>query len=44
MSNKKMTFPTVPGDTPRERFVNLVRQMFSVPESEIVEQEKQVTA
>lgn len=34
MPNKKMRFPEVPGDTPRERFINLVRQMFSVSKTE----------
>jgi hypothetical protein len=30
MPKKKMTFPAVPGDTVRERFVNLVRHIFTV--------------
>ena len=33
MPNKKMTFPKVPGDTPREQFINLVRHIFSVPKT-----------
>lgn len=28
MPNKKMSFPKVPGDTPREQFENLVRHVF----------------
>jgi hypothetical protein len=40
MSNKKMTFPKVPGDTPRERFINLVRHVFSVSKSDIEQSEK----
>jgi hypothetical protein len=31
MPKEKMKFPEVPGDTPREKFVNLVRHLFSVP-------------
>jgi len=31
----KMTFPAVPGDTPRERFTNLVRHVISIPKGEI---------
>jgi len=30
-----MKFPKVPGDTPREQFVNLVRQVMSVPKAEV---------
>jgi hypothetical protein len=33
MSNKRMTFPTMPGDTPRERFINLARHLLSTPKS-----------
>jgi len=40
MSNKRMTFPTVPGETPRERFINLVRHVFSVPKGEVAKQDK----
>ena len=29
-AKEKMKFPPVPGDTPREKFVNLVRHVFSV--------------
>ena len=43
MPNKKMTFPKVPGDTPRERFMNLVRHVFSVSKSEIEQAEKRPT-
>src|SRR5208282_5305923 len=32
---KKMKFPDIPGDTPRERFMNLVRQVISVPKIEV---------
>jgi len=31
MPKEKMKFPEVPGDTPRERFMNLVRHVFSIP-------------
>jgi hypothetical protein len=30
MPKKKMKFPEVPGDTPREKFINLARHVFSV--------------
>ena len=30
MSKAKMKFPPVPGDTPREKFINLARHIFSV--------------
>jgi hypothetical protein len=30
MSKEKMKFPKVPGDTPREKFINLVGHVFSV--------------
>jgi hypothetical protein len=30
MPNKKMKFPEVPGDTPREKFINLARHVLSV--------------
>ena len=33
MPKEKMKFPKVPGDTPRERFMNLVRHVFSVGEA-----------
>jgi hypothetical protein len=33
MPKKKMKFPAVPGDTPRERFMNLVRHVFAVPKT-----------
>jgi hypothetical protein len=35
MSQPRMKFPTVPGKTPGERFVNLARQVMSVPKAEI---------
>jgi hypothetical protein len=31
MSKAKMKFPPVPGDTPRERFINLVHHVISIP-------------
>jgi hypothetical protein len=34
MPKKKMKFPEVPGDTPRERFMNLVRHVFAVPKTQ----------
>jgi hypothetical protein len=30
MPKAKMKFPKVPGDTPRERFINLARHVFEV--------------
>jgi hypothetical protein len=33
MPKEKMKFPDVPGETPRERFINLVRQVFSIPKA-----------
>jgi hypothetical protein len=33
MPKAKMKFPQVPGNTPRERFVNLVKHVFSKPET-----------
>lgn len=30
MPKEKMKFPKVPGDTPREKFINLVGHVFSV--------------
>jgi hypothetical protein len=30
MPKAKMKFPKIPGDTPREQFINLARQAFSV--------------
>ena len=41
MPKKKMRFPEVPGDTPRERFVNLARHVFSVSKSEIEQAREQ---
>jgi uncharacterized protein YggU (UPF0235/DUF167 family) len=38
MPKKKMKFPEVPGDTPREQFINLVRHVLSVPK-DVVELE-----
>jgi hypothetical protein len=35
MPNKKMTFPPVPGDTPREKFINLVRHVFSISKNDL---------
>jgi len=35
MPNKKMKFPPVPGDTPRERFMNLARHVIAVPKAEV---------
>jgi hypothetical protein len=40
MPNKKMTFPKVPGETPRERFINLVWHVFSVSKSDIEQADK----
>lgn len=33
MSAHRMTFPTVPGSTPRQQFENLVRQVISAPKA-----------
>jgi hypothetical protein len=30
---KKLKFPEVPGDTPREQFENLVRRVISIPKT-----------
>jgi hypothetical protein len=35
MPKKKMRFPEVPGDTPREQFTNLVRHVISLPKSTV---------
>jgi hypothetical protein len=35
MPKKKMKFPEVPGDTPRERFTNLVRHVISLPKAAV---------
>ena len=35
MSRPRMQFPEIPGKTPRERFLNLGRQIMSVPKEEI---------
>jgi hypothetical protein len=37
MSKAKMKFPPVPGDTPRERFVNLVRQVITMEKLKIMD-------
>jgi len=34
MPKRKMKFPPVPGDTPRERFMNLVRHVFAVSKTQ----------
>jgi hypothetical protein len=34
MSKAKMKFPPVPGDTPREQFMNLARHVIALPKSE----------
>jgi hypothetical protein len=31
MSKAKMKFPPIPGETPRAKFENLLRHLFSVP-------------
>jgi hypothetical protein len=36
MSKAKMKFPPVPGDTPRERFINLVHHVISIPKAGMV--------
>jgi hypothetical protein len=38
MSKAKMRFPPVPGDTPREKFMNLARHIFSVPKTTVEDQ------
>jgi hypothetical protein len=40
MPKKKMSFPEVPGDTPRERFTNLVRHVISLPKSAVETKQK----
>jgi hypothetical protein len=35
MPKKKMRFPEVPGDTPRQQFENLVRGVLSIPKADI---------
>ncbi len=35
MPKKKMKFPEVPGDTPREQFENLVRGVLSIAKADI---------
>jgi len=35
MPKNKMRFPEVPGDTPRERFTNLVRHVISLPKTTV---------
>lgn len=35
MSRPRMQFPEIEGGTPRERFENLARRVFSVPKAEI---------
>ena len=42
MPNKKMTFPKVPGDTPRERFINLVRHVITLPKESVKQQNKRI--
>jgi hypothetical protein len=39
MSKAKMKFPPVPGDTPREQFMNLVRHVIALPKSELADVE-----
>jgi hypothetical protein len=36
MSKAKMKFPPVPGDTPREQFMNLVHHVIALPKAEVV--------
>jgi hypothetical protein len=36
MPKAKMKFPPIPGETPREKFENLVRVMFSTPKEKIM--------
>ncbi len=35
MSRPRMQFQVVPGDTPRERFENLARHLFTIPKTEL---------
>jgi hypothetical protein len=35
MSKAKMKFPPVPGDTPHERFMNLVQHVITMAKSEL---------
>jgi hypothetical protein len=37
MSKAKMKFPPVPGDTPREQFMNLARHVIALPKSELAD-------
>jgi hypothetical protein len=37
MSKAKMKFPPVPGDTPRERFITLVRHVITMPKNELAD-------
>ena len=40
MPNKKMTFPPIPGGTPRDKFINLARHVISAPKSILTDQER----
>jgi hypothetical protein len=40
MSKAKMTFPSVPGDTPQQRFVNLVHHVFANPKAKTLDQQR----
>jgi hypothetical protein len=37
MSKAKMKFPPVPGDTPREQFMNLARHLITLPKTEVID-------
>jgi hypothetical protein len=37
MSKAKMKFPPVPGDTPREQFMNLVHHVITLPKAGMIE-------
>jgi hypothetical protein len=36
MSKAKMKFPPIPGDTPREQFMNLARHVITLPKTEMI--------
>ncbi len=36
MSKAKMKFPPIQGDTPREKFINLVRHVMVLPKEQII--------
>jgi len=37
MSKAKMKFPPVPGDTPRDQFMNLAHHVITLPKAELAD-------